>query len=1036
MSTPVPVADSGSIIAQARDRGLDTSLLYESVIELASEGLLTAGAVNAAAGILLADLGLPNYFFGTISKEALKRVLWSIAMNIEPREGRFVLRSEVSEARLSVDGGVQARIATAENRDRMEAVLNPVMAGRRVEYYFGRARQYFTYIIRPEPCKAVAELAPGESPFAFNQIVSGPPVPDETRVRYESFLRRCAASVIPLVEVSDSPATRETRVMFRDDFGRSALPTIRRMLTELGLTLNRGYWETYRVPSGRMESICSLYLDGRPGRAALARALERLHALLAIQAGDLDDLYVGGALTFDEYIFAIAASAFVHNFIYKDLDADRDMMNGLTRKELRDALTKRVFDSNRAEYFRKGILDTIRQRPDLLKRLFELFDRTFNPRRARRARGDAAVRRQLEDFRRDAAIAFIDDRTGFDIFSFMTRMVTQVRKTNFYKVEKRSCAFRLDRDVLDPLVFPGPVHGVFFVVGFYAIGMHMRAEDIARGGLRLIRVTAGNYETELDNAPLLNYALGPVAQRLKHKDIAESGAKGVIVPAVEYARDGLEAVFDVTEGILDLIQPSPDVVDRLGQPEMIFFGPDEGTAGYMDAVAERAKARGYRHWRTITTGKSIGIPHDAYGLTSDRRVFGLLSRGAGGTELQIDGMRKLVTTDPGRILAEIGDRIDASGMTTMGVMACLRTMFGHLGLDERDVNLMMTGGPDGDLGANQIQSFRGRVCLIVDGGSVLFDPDGLDRTELMKIAVARHTSPRLNSMAYPESALGPRGFRIPRAARPCALPDGTVIADGAFLHRRFLVSPQMRPYIAAANIRAFVPCGGFKDTINAENAGAFIELFRELRVIVEGANVFFDDTAREAIARKTGILQIRDSSANKGGVTSSAIAEVLTAFLLGDAYERTLVRNPKTRSALVRAVFDLIRANAEAETRMLLALHAKTGEPLYALSVRTSEQLFALQGRLYARLDAILRQRPVVEAVLRAYVPHALLDHLGMARVVRVLGTPELRAYRDALLTKKLAAMALYRHAADWDAFLKRFDADVLSAVRTLVRAG
>ena len=42
---------------------------------------------------------------------------------------------------------------------------------------------------------------------------------------------------------------------------------------------------------------------------------------------------------------------------------------------------------------------------------------------------------------------------------------------NFYKVRKRSCAFRLDRAVLDPLVFHAKVHGLFFVVGFYAVGM-------------------------------------------------------------------------------------------------------------------------------------------------------------------------------------------------------------------------------------------------------------------------------------------------------------------------------------------------------------------------------------------------------------------------------------------------------------------------------------------------------------------------------------------------------------------------------------
>ena len=76
---------------------------------------------------------------------------------------------------------------------------------------------------------------------------------------------------------------------------------------------------------------------------------------------------------------------------------------------------------------------------------------------------------------------------------------------------------------------------------------------------------------------------------------------------------------------------------------------------------------------------------------------------------------------------------------------------------------MMTGGPDGDLGANQIQSFKGRICLLVDGGSVLFDPEGLDREELLKLALARHTQPRLNSLAYPAAKLGPRGFRVTRA---------------------------------------------------------------------------------------------------------------------------------------------------------------------------------------------------------------------------------------------------------------------------------
>ncbi|MBI5397429.1 MAG: NAD-glutamate dehydrogenase, partial [Verrucomicrobia bacterium] len=686
-----------------------------------------------------------------------------------------------------------------------------------------------------------------------------------------------------------------------------------------------------------------------------------------------------------------------------------------------------------AEYTRKVILNTMRGQPALMKQLHDIFARRFHPRR-RAGASDREIARETEAFNRRAAIVFLDDKTACDIFTFMGRLITETLKTNFYRVRKRSFAFRLAPAVLDPLVFPGKVHGVFFINGFHAIGTHMRAEDIARGGVRLVRVTPANYDTELDNMPLLNYALGPVAQRLKHKDIAESGAKGVIVPYPEYARDGLGATLDFTEGIMDLIQPSDEIVDRPGQPEMIFFGPDEGTAPFMDAVAQRARERGYKHWRTITTGKSIGIPHDTYGLTRDRRVFGLISRGDKGTELLMDGASRLITADAAKICARLGGNIEASGMTTMGVMACLRTLLDHVGLKEEKANLMMTGGPDGDLGANQIQSFQGRICLLVDGGSVLFDPRGLDTGELLKLAVARHTQPRLNSLAYPAAKLSPQGFRVPRAAGRFTLPDGSRVEDGHFFHRTFLTDPRSRRWIAAANIQAFVPCGGLKDTVHAGNVRDFLAVFRELRVIVEGANVFFDDTAREVIARESAILQIKDSSANKGGVTCSAIAEVLTAFLLGDDYERVLVRNPKTRTRLIREVFDLIAANAAAETRMLLALRQKDHTPLHQLSARTSEELFGLQARLQEKLGRLLAHPDIVRGALRAYIPATLVDQLGMAKILRTLNSPGLRAYRDAILTKKLAALALYRHASRWEEWNRALETDLVGACRELIR--
>ena len=1030
-SQTIPIA--GAIGEKVEAAGLDIALLYEAVIELSNEGLVTAVCLNEAVGILVVGLGLPAYFFQNISKDALKNILRVIGRNITREGSKFILQGELAEVQMDAGRGVRVRIASTGTRDRMESLLDAAMIGGRVEYYFGEEHGYHTYLVRPEPCKELDELNEGGSPFAFSRSDCKAAIPERTRLRYIGFLKRTRGKATPVVEASRCLSAKETRIMFHDDFSHSVLPVIRKIMEDSGITLSRAYWETYRGETGHIESICSLYLKGTPANKALETAVVRIRGLLAM-AGNrpLQQLYVKGRLSFEEYVFAVNAVAFVHGFICKDLDADREVVNALSRPDLREAMARRIFESNRNEYTWNTILQAICSHPELVKQVYSLFDRRFNPARARRT-SSSALARKIADFNRHLDVAFMDDATSRDIFSFMTQLLPNVQKTNFYLPEKRSFAFRMDSGVLDPLVFPSKVHGIFFVAGFYSIGTHLRADDIARGGLRLVRVTEGNYDALLDQMLPLNYALGPVAQRLKHKDIAESGSKGVIVPSVEYARDGMQAVLDYTEGILDLVQPSPDVVDYLGRPEMVFFGPDEGTAPFMDDVAEYARKRGYKLWRTLTTGKSIGIPHDTHGLMENGEVFSLLGRGEKGTELLLNGVSKVVSKDMSVLRKEIGSRIATSGMTTASVMASFRTVIGHLGMDEASLNLMMTGGPDGDLGANQIQTFKGRICLLIDGGGILFDPDGLDRDALLELALARHTSPRLNSMDYPGEKLGPHGFKMPGISGSFMLPDGTKVDDGALFHRAFLTRPEIRPLIAKANIQAFIPCGGFRETINHGNVRAFLGIFKELRVIVEGANVFFDDAARRVIATETDVLQIKDSTANKGGVTCSSIGEVLPAILLGNAYEKTMLDDPETQVRLIADMFAMIQRNAVAETRMLLELNEEEGVPLFELSVLTSEQMLSLQEKLMEKRDILFQDGSLVQAALKAYVPVTLCKCVGMERILRTLRRPEFTAYRDAIVTKQLAVTALYRHAGEWDEFLKRLELDMARTLTDLM---
>lgn len=1037
------ISKSSYIIDKAQSVNLDTRILYEAVIDLASEGIVTASCINMAAGILLDDLGLPNYFFENIKRESLKHILSSIATSMRFQEGKVTLYGLVADIdfNLELETDVQrVRIATEETRDKMENILASLMSGHRREYHYSPKSNYYTYLIRPETVQDFTKKEFEKSRFLFNLAGDYKATPEPTRRRYENVLKLCEKSVTPLIESFNLEATGETRLMFNSDFPTPQLPVLRKLFQDHGLILNRAYWEPYWGKSSVPSSICSLYALGELSIKKERLLIDDLCAYLSFRVNEITELYVNGKITFKEMLFAGNAIDFVHMFIYKESEnvTDREIMASLSNDDYKDAFAARVHTSNKSTYVSEIVMETVKKHPDLIKFLFDIFDSRFNPAVVNRISSEKLDQKSAE-FDKIISARFMDYKLGYDIFRFMFKFVSCTLKTNFYKPEKRSYAFRFDNSILDPLVFNQFVYGIFYVNGHYASGTHLRASDIARGGLRLIRVTPSNYSTELDNAVLLNYALGPKAQRLKHKDICESGSKGVVVPHADYASGySLDALYDYTEGIMDLMLGHETIVDYYGKPEMIFFGPDEGTAPLMDSISYHAKERGYKYWRTITTGKSFGIPHDTYGILANGDLFGLFDREEHGTELQINGDSIDITTDMNQIMNHISERgmITKSGMTTTCIMSSFRTMIAHYGVKEENLNLMMTGGPDGDLGANQIQCYKGKICLIIDGGSILFDPQGLDKKELMKIAFMRHTSPRANSLAFPAERLSSDGFMVPIASKEVTLPDGTFIENGAMFHRTFLTDPANRRFIEKANIEAFIPCGGFKDTLNHANVHNFISLFKELKFIVEGANVFFDDASRRYIATSTSIKQIKDSSANKGGVFSSSIAEVLTGFLLDEDYEEKLLKDVATKWALTRDIMLLVEKYSSAETDMLIKIHeANPTTPLFELSEKTSEQIFALQDIVESKLPTILEDKESIWKIMENYIPQILITKLGREAIMKILNSEELMAYRDAIITKKLSSMAFYKYGLDWDNFMKNVNSDFTGAVASILNS-
>lgn len=129
-----------------------------------------------------------------------------------------------------------------------------------------------------------------------------------------------------------------------------------------------------------------------------------------------------------------------------------------------------------------------------------------------------------------------------------------------------------------------------------------------------------------------NYGLAST-QNLKNKDIPEGGAKGTILPALgasprlcfekyvdvsvlpprNRARESDANRSDDVKAICDLLIPGKtpgikeQILDLYGKPELLFFGPDEGTADMMDWAASTL---GF----PSSSASSLGADDDTFAL--------------------------------------------------------------------------------------------------------------------------------------------------------------------------------------------------------------------------------------------------------------------------------------------------------------------------------------------------------------------------------------------------------------------------------------
>ena len=668
---------------------------------------------------------------------------------------------------------------------------------------------------------------------------------DNTLDIYQAVLNEVIRRDGPVIEMFEVEDSRERRVVIGFKMGgtKKYFSALSDLYHFYGLYSARKYVEQF----ANGVTIISMYLNPVPNTKAppiehsihqVVREASLLYCLPDnpfFSAVDEDNLHA-----VQEATYAYVGWIFAQHFCNRLGTAYLALKNALDdgKPEHAEVLNKIKTRFREETFTRESIREVIHAHPDLVRMLYINFAMTHYP-----AAEEASQLTPTLSFQRLKTEQPLSDEElyakirknasnqhAFQILEALLVFNKHVLKCNFYQPTKVALSFRLDPSFLPDIEYPKKPFGMFFIVGADFRGFHVRFRDVARGGIRIIRSRGKeNYNSNVRTLFDENYALS-ATQNLKNKDIPEGGAKGTILPQLDanYA----QCFHKYVDSIIDLLLPgqSPGIkgpiVDVSGRqdPEILFFGPDENTADLMDWAANHARKRNAPWWKSFTTGKSAealgGIPHDTYGMTS-------LS------------VRQYI----------------------LGVLKA------H-GLDEKNVTKFQTGGPDGDLGSNEILLSKDKTVAIIDGSGVLHDPHGLDRSELIRLAKAR--KPISN---FDKSKLGPEGYQVLVEQQDVQLPSGEIIADGTDFRNNF-------HFRVKADL--FVPCGGRPEAVNISNVNKLVDSDGKphFKYVVEGANLFFTQQARFWLEKK-GVVLYKDSSTNKGGVTSSSL-EVLAGLGLND----------------------------------------------------------------------------------------------------------------------------------------------------------
>jgi glutamate dehydrogenase len=289
---------------------------------------------------------------------------------------------------------------------------------------------------------------------------------------------------------------------------------------------------------------------------------------------------------------------------------------------------------------------------------------------------------------------------------------------------------------------------------------------------------------------------------------------------------------------------------------------------------------------------------------------------------------------------------------------------------------------------------------MVDGSGVLYDPQGLERNELRRLAKARKMAEN-----FRQDRLSAQGFFVSIKDKNVTLPDGEKVELGLEFRNTFHLNSRF-----SADL--FVPCGGRPSSININNWQNYVDEKGNPRfkVIVEGANLFITQQARLRLEEK-GVIIYKDASANKGGVTSSSLEVLASLALTDDEYEKLMCVQdgviPTFRRKYVEQILEIIRENARLEFDIIWKENESKKIPRSVLSDLVSEKINSIKDAVGK--SELAHDKALFRKVTQCCIPRALVEEIGFEKIMKRVPMTYLRA----VVASQLASRYVYEYGLD-----------------------